>query len=177
MKIGETILKLREEKKMSQEEFAEYFHVTRQTISNWEKEKSFPDLQTLVKISDAAGVSVDSMLRDNFIMVQQIDKKVKHLKLFKIGTAVIAAIILVVISYFGIQTVKQNNITHSMESSLKELGFEKNGNNYCLEDVDFRYDIYLFDKPAIWKWNQELDSSEKFVVGTYTQNDSDLLVC
>ena len=114
MKIGETILKLREEKKMSQEEFAEYFHVTRQTISNWEKEKSFPDLQTLVKISDAAGVSVDSMLRDNFIMVQQIDKKVKHLKLFKIGTAVIAAIILVVISYFGIQTVKQNNITHSM---------------------------------------------------------------
>ena len=175
MKIGETILKLREEKKMSQEEFAEYFHVTRQTISNWEKEKSFPDLQTLVKISDAAGVSVDSMLRDNFIMVQQIDKKVKHLKLFKIGTAVIAAIILVVISYFGIQTVKQNNITHSMESSLKELGFEKNGNNYCLEDVDFRYDIYLFDKPAIWKWNQELDSSEKFVVGTYTQNDSDLL--
>ena len=35
MKIGETILKLREEKKMSQEEFAEYFHVTRQTISNW----------------------------------------------------------------------------------------------------------------------------------------------
>ena len=69
MKIGETILKLREEKKMSQEEFAEYFHVTRQTISNWEKEKSFPDLQTLVKISDAAGVSVDSMLRDNFIMI------------------------------------------------------------------------------------------------------------
>lgn len=45
MKIGETILRLREEKKMSQEEFAQYFHVTRQTISNWEKEKSFPDLQ------------------------------------------------------------------------------------------------------------------------------------
>ena len=39
MKIGETILKLREEKKMSQEEFAQYYHVTRQTISNLEKEK------------------------------------------------------------------------------------------------------------------------------------------
>ena len=48
MKIGETILKLREEKKMSQEEFAQYYHVTRQTISNWEKEKNYPDLQTLV---------------------------------------------------------------------------------------------------------------------------------
>ena len=55
MKIGETILKLREEKKMSQEEFAQYYHVTRQTISNWEKEKNYPDLQTLVKISDESG--------------------------------------------------------------------------------------------------------------------------
>lgn len=176
MKIGETILKLREKKKMSQEEFAQYFHVTRQTISNWEKEKSFPDLQTIVEISDAAGVSVDAMLKDNFEIVKQIDKKVKHLKIFKIVTVVISAIVLVSISYLGIQTVKQNNITHAMESNLKELGFEENGNNYyCLEDVDFRYDIYLFDKPALWKWNQELDSSEKFVVGTYTQNHSDLL--
>lgn len=64
MKIGETILKLREEKQMSQEEFAQYFHVTRQTISNWEKEKSFPDLQTLVRISDAAGVSLDDFQCD-----------------------------------------------------------------------------------------------------------------
>ena len=46
MKIGETILKLREEKKMSQEEFAQYYLVTRQTISNWDKEKNYPDLQT-----------------------------------------------------------------------------------------------------------------------------------
>ena len=118
MKIGETILKLREEKKMSQEEFAEYFHVTRQTISNWEKEKSFPDLQTLVKISDLSGVSVDVMLRDNLKIVQQIDKKVKHLKIFKIVAAIISVIALVGISYFGIQTFKQNNIIHSMESSL-----------------------------------------------------------
>lgn len=174
MKIGETILRLREEKKMSQEEFAQYFHVTRQTISNWEKEKSFPDLQTLVKISDTTGVSLDAMLRDNFEIVQQIDKKVRHLKTFKIGTAIITAILLVGISYFGIQNVKQNNIVHTMESNLNELGFEKKGNNYCLEEGDFKYDIYLFDRPAIWKWNQELDSSEKFVVGRYVKKDSDL---
>lgn len=174
MKIGETILKLREAKKMSQEEFAQYFHVTRQTISNWEKEKSFPDLQTLVKISDAAGVSVDTMLRDNFEVVQQIDKKLRHLKVFKRGAAIIAAIILASISYFGIQNIKQNNMIHTMESSLKELGFEKNGNNYYLEDADFRYDVYLFDRPSIWDWNQELDSREKFVVGTYIKTDSDL---
>ena len=57
MKIGETILKLREAKKMSQEEFAQHYHVTRQTISNWEKEKNYPDLQTLVQISNESGWS------------------------------------------------------------------------------------------------------------------------
>ena len=35
---------------MSQEEFAQRYHVTRQTISNWENEKNYPDLETLVKI-------------------------------------------------------------------------------------------------------------------------------
>ena len=121
MRLGETILKLREEKKMSQEEFAEYFHVTRQTISNWEKEKSFPDLQTLVKISDMAGVSVDAMLRDNFEIVEQIDKKIKHLKVYKIATAIIAVIILVGFSYFSVQNIKQDNIVHTMETNLEEL--------------------------------------------------------
>ena len=38
MKIGETILKLREEKKMSQEEFAQYYHVKRQTFTNISKD-------------------------------------------------------------------------------------------------------------------------------------------
>ena len=39
MKLGQTILDIRKERKMTQEEFAQIFHVTRQTVSNWEKEK------------------------------------------------------------------------------------------------------------------------------------------
>lgn len=35
MSIGKTILNVRKEKEMSQEEFGELFHVTRQTVSNW----------------------------------------------------------------------------------------------------------------------------------------------
>ena len=46
---------------MSQEEFAQRYHVTRQTISNWETEKNYPDLETLVKISEDSGISIDYM--------------------------------------------------------------------------------------------------------------------
>ena len=41
MNIGTQILKIRKEKALTQEEFGKIFHVTRQTVSNWENEKSF----------------------------------------------------------------------------------------------------------------------------------------
>ena len=40
MKLGQTIISIRKERNMTQEEFAQIFHVTRQTVSNWEKEVS-----------------------------------------------------------------------------------------------------------------------------------------
>ena len=49
MKIGETILKLREEKKMSQEEFAQYYHVTRQTIFKLGKGKELSGFTNISK--------------------------------------------------------------------------------------------------------------------------------
>lgn len=174
MKIGETILKLREEKKMSQEEFAQYYHVTRQTISNWEKEKNYPDLQTLVKISDESGVTLDSMLKDNFSMVQEIDKKVRHLKLFKIGTVIVLMIVLLVSSYVGIQNGKQKQLIRTYEEKLEELGFEQEGNNYCLTDTDFKYDVYMFDRPAIWTWDQGMTDKEKFIAATLLEKNHDL---
>ncbi|WP_405317079.1 helix-turn-helix transcriptional regulator [Faecalibacillus faecis] len=52
MSIGNKIYILRKKYKMSQEQFASLFFVTRQTVSNWENEKNFPDLQILIKISN-----------------------------------------------------------------------------------------------------------------------------
>ena len=48
MNIGNQILNIRKEKQLTQEEFGRLFHVTRQTVSNWENGKSYPDLQILV---------------------------------------------------------------------------------------------------------------------------------
>lgn len=49
MNIGKKIIEIRKERNMAQEDFANIFHVTRQTVSNWENEKSYPDLQTLIR--------------------------------------------------------------------------------------------------------------------------------
>ena len=61
MKIGNSIQMIRKENNLSQEEFGKLFHVTRQTISNWENEKSYPDLQTIIAISEHFEISLDKL--------------------------------------------------------------------------------------------------------------------
>ena len=64
MNIGTQILKIRKEKGLTQEEFGKIFHVTRQTVSNWENEKSYPDLQILIDISNRFDISLDVKTMD-----------------------------------------------------------------------------------------------------------------
>ena len=85
MNIGNQILNIRKEQQMTQEEFGKLFHVTRQTVSNWENEKSYPDLQILVEISNRFEVSLDTLLKEDAKMVKAIDKErelgnIKHEK-------------------------------------------------------------------------------------------------
>ena len=75
MNIGNQILNVRKEKQLTQEEFGRLFHVTRQTVSNWENGKSYPDLQILVSMSNQFDISLDTLLKEDSKMVQSIDKR------------------------------------------------------------------------------------------------------
>ena len=53
---------LRKQKGFSQEELASRLHVVRQTISNWEKNLSVPDADTLIRLAEILEVSVSELL-------------------------------------------------------------------------------------------------------------------
>lgn len=85
MSIGNEISAIRNEQQLTQEQFGELFHVTRQTVSNWENEKNYPDLQILIAMSNQFDVSLDTLLKGDSKMVKAIDKervlgKIKHEK-------------------------------------------------------------------------------------------------
>ncbi len=63
MHIGRELSNLRKTLAMTQEDFGRLFHVTRQTVSNWEHEKSYPDLEILVAISTMFNISLDKLLK------------------------------------------------------------------------------------------------------------------
>ena len=75
MNIANQILNIRKEQNLTQEEFGRLFYVTRQTVSNWENGKSYPDLQTLVDISNRFEISLDVLLKEDAEMVKAIDRE------------------------------------------------------------------------------------------------------
>ena len=95
MQLGQTIQKIRKENHLTQEEFAEVFHVTRQTVSNWENEKSYPDLLTLVAISDNFHISLDKMLKEDIKMTEKLNKEIHWAKHMRMIFAVVLGIIVV----------------------------------------------------------------------------------
>ena len=85
MDIANQILNIRKEQKLTQEEFGRLFYVTRQTVSNWENGKNYPDLQILVDISNRFEISLDLLLKGDSEMVKAIDRErtlgtIKHEK-------------------------------------------------------------------------------------------------
>lgn len=63
MEIGTIIRNARNEASLTQEQAAESLGVSRQTISNWENNKSYPDIISVIKMSDLYSVSLDCLLK------------------------------------------------------------------------------------------------------------------
>lgn len=63
MEMGKQIRKYRSEAGLSQEMLAEKIYVSRQTISNWENDKSYPDINSLLRLSEIFHVSIDILIK------------------------------------------------------------------------------------------------------------------
>lgn len=76
MEIGKQIKKYRTENKFSQEELSEKIFVSRQTISNWENNKNYPDVKSLLLLSSLFNVSLDTLIKGDLEeMKEQIKKE------------------------------------------------------------------------------------------------------
>ena len=86
MEIGKQIKKYRMELDISQEDLAEKIYVSRQTISNWENNKNYPDVKSLLLLSATFNVTLDILIKGDLeIMKETIEKE--EIKRFRIGRA------------------------------------------------------------------------------------------
>ena len=76
MEIGSKIKKSRIDAKLTQEQAAEALGISRQTISNWENEKSYPDVNSLILLSEVFQTSIDKLIKGDIeIMKEKINEQ------------------------------------------------------------------------------------------------------
>ena len=83
MKLGERLQKERNKLNITQSEVAKKLRVSRQTISNWETSKSYPDLESLVSLSDYYNISLDVLLKEDDGMIKDVNNKLKFIGILK----------------------------------------------------------------------------------------------
>ncbi len=65
MSFGENVGFYRKQLKITQEELAERLDVSRQTVSRWETDSTFPDVETVIKLCETFGCDMDTLVRKN----------------------------------------------------------------------------------------------------------------
>ncbi|HES9038454.1 TPA: helix-turn-helix transcriptional regulator [Streptococcus pyogenes] len=79
MEIGQQIIRYRKQQALSQEELAEKVYISRQSISNWENDKTYPDIHSLLLLSQIFQVSLNQLIKGDIekmkYTITQVDKK------------------------------------------------------------------------------------------------------
>ncbi len=108
MDIGLKIKKLREQQKISQEELALKIFVSRQTISNWETNKSCPDVKSLITLSDIFNVSLDNFIKDDIKEMREVVEKATIKNFNVISVVFLIELIVVAVSAYPLFSIKGN---------------------------------------------------------------------
>lgn len=152
MDIGNKIQAIRTDHGMTQAEFADKFHVARQTVSNWENNKNYPDLGTLRQISDEYGVSFDILLKADQEYISRIDKTsdqaVKAVKGIKILIPLVIILLIVAIAF----AIHQNRLGSFESGPLPgtddpnyKYPINENGQTYGLDWMGDDYEEHAPD--------------------------------
>ena len=98
MELGKQIKTYRQEAHMSQEELAYRVYVSRQTISNWENDKSYPDVKSLILLGEIFHVSLDKLIKGDVDIMKEVIKKEEVEKMNRYGVIYTVALGITVVS-------------------------------------------------------------------------------
>ena len=85
MELNEQIKKYRTEMNLSQEELAEKIYVTRQSVSNWENGKTYPDIHSLLLLGSLFGISLDQLVKGDIEIMKKEIKEAEIKKMNRYG--------------------------------------------------------------------------------------------
>lgn len=105
MEIGQKLKNARIQSGMTQENVAEKLNVSRQTISNWENEKSYPDIINVIELSNLYSISLDVLLKGDEKMMEYLEESTNVVKsnkkmIWAIMVNIIVVVLLITLNMF-----------------------------------------------------------------------------
>ena len=99
MEIAKKIKTARIKVELTQEHVADELQVSRQTISNWENAKTYPDIISIIKLSDLYQISLDELLKGDDKMIEHLNESTNIVSSNK---KLICVAIINIILFFGL---------------------------------------------------------------------------
>lgn len=109
MNIGKRLKDARIESGYTQEQVAEQLDVSRQTISSWETGRTFPDIVSVVSLSDIYDVSLDVLIKGDEKMLEHLEESTNIVKSNKKLLFAIIANVLTAIAMIGLSVIVPSN--------------------------------------------------------------------
>lgn len=96
VELGKHIKEYRTERGLSQEDLAARIYVSRQTVSNWETDKTYPDVESLLLLSVLFDKTVDELIKGDMEAMKEIiendAKKMQVLATVGMAVAIVGAV-------------------------------------------------------------------------------------
>lgn len=169
MNLGSNILKLRKEKKMSQEQLAEKIGVTRQTISNWELNETTPDTNQLILLSKTFNVDIDRIIGNNInnLLIEKVNNTENltkiNIKMMKRIGIIFYFIILIFLVSLTIYFLNKRDFTHEYQMEFNCKNNEGESFNITVE-FESEDNYYYLVATKIDK-NNPMQETEKYRAG------------
>lgn len=167
MSLGENLQFLRKRNNITQEELAEKLEVSRQSVSKWESDASYPEMEKLIQLSQMFHCRIDDLIQEDVstLYVEDKSKYDEHFNLFSKMTALGVGLILLGISIMifisGIRISANENINEGIGfvvffifliiavaifivTGIQHGSFEQR--NLYIEDFYSKEDIESFNK-------------------------------
>ena len=157
MELGKQIREHRAALGLTQEELAEKIFVSRQTVSNWENDKSYPDIHSLLLLGDLFGVSLDQLVKGDIHNMKERIQKTEVRKFQRIS--VLFGVLLFAMIFTPIPLVNALGLWGAalwalLAAATLYLGFR-------VEKLKRERDIYTYREIVAYMDGETLDDLER----------------
>lgn len=122
MTIGQRLMQARKTQDFTQQQVAAICHVSRQTVSSWESGRTYPDIESIVRLADLLQISLDELMRPDSELVQVLKQREAGARDARRGFVASIAMMVLLTAIYGAQLLELPGFQLGTGTKLLLLG-------------------------------------------------------